>query len=75
MGFILNLLVDKLTDTSAKTEHKLAIIYATDTLPRNLDRNIFKIYNSVCAHRHKHINSSVSASRNATKMALMKGIR
>ena len=32
------------------------------------------IYNSVCACRPKHINSSVSAPLNATKIAVMKGI-
>ena len=31
------------------------------------------IYNSVCARRHKHINSSPSAQLNATQIAVMKG--
>ena len=32
------------------------------------------LYNSVCACWHTHINSSVSAPLNATKIAIMKGI-
>ena len=31
------------------------------------------LYNSVCARRHKHINSSASAQLNATQIAVMKG--
>ena len=34
---------------------------------------ILYIYNSVCTRRHKHINSSVSAPLNATKIDVMKG--
>ena len=34
---------------------------------------VMYIYNSVCALRHKHINSFASAQLNATQIAVMKG--
>ena len=45
--------------------HKLA-----NLSPINRNNNL---YNSVCVHRHKHINSSVSAPLNATRIAVMRG--
>ena len=46
--------------------------YGMDSV-HNREPERSRIYISVCAGRHKHINSSVSTPLNSTKIAVMKG--